>query len=140
MSLITRNINRKGILRRFLDWSGNYQRSSRRVNLWTPWPEMREFTRREGPDWPIEKGDILLFILCVSTLPSTLALAFLLFVGRLESCEHVIVLGIEGLQLEVLRAGGGFGSIIGRNSFQRQTPQAHEFMSTVMKIYSRELA
>ncbi len=38
-----------------------------------------------------------------------------------------------------IRDGGGFGSIIGRNSFQRQKPQALEFLSTVMKIYSGDL-
>jgi len=38
-----------------------------------------------------------------------------------------------------IRDGGGFGSIIGRNSFQRPKPRALEFLSTVMKIYSGEL-
>jgi len=38
-----------------------------------------------------------------------------------------------------IRDGGGFGSIIGRNSFQRPRPRALEFLSTVMKIYSGEL-
>ncbi len=39
-------------------------------------------------------------------------------------------------EAKAIRDGGGFGSIIGRNSFQRQKPQALEFLSTVMKIYS----
>jgi fructose-bisphosphate aldolase, class I len=39
-----------------------------------------------------------------------------------------------------IRDGGGFGSIIGRNSFQRPRPQALEFLSTVMKIYAGELS
>jgi len=39
-------------------------------------------------------------------------------------------------EARAIRDGGGFGSIIGRNSFQRQKPQALEFLSTVMKIYS----
>lgn len=43
-------------------------------------------------------------------------------------------------EARAIRDGGGFGSIIGRNSFQRQQPQALEFLSTVMKIYSGELA
>ncbi|MDR4499912.1 MAG: class I fructose-bisphosphate aldolase [Nitrospirales bacterium] len=42
-------------------------------------------------------------------------------------------------ECRAIRDGGGFGSIIGRNSFQRQKPEALEFMSTVMKIYSGEL-
>lgn len=42
-------------------------------------------------------------------------------------------------EARAIRDGGGFGSIIGRNSFQRQNSQALEFLSTVMKIYSGEL-
>ena len=38
-----------------------------------------------------------------------------------------------------IRDGGGFGSIIGRNSFQRPRDKALAFLSTVMKIYSGEL-
>ncbi len=43
-------------------------------------------------------------------------------------------------EARAIRDGGGFGSIIGRNSFQRQKPEALKFLSTVMKIYSGELA
>jgi class I fructose-bisphosphate aldolase len=42
-------------------------------------------------------------------------------------------------ECRAIRDGGGFGSIIGRNSFQRQKPRALEFLSTVMKIYSGEV-
>src|SRR5215468_2583358 len=38
-----------------------------------------------------------------------------------------------------LRDGGGFGSIIGRNSFQRKREHALQFLGTVMQIYSGEL-
>ena len=38
-----------------------------------------------------------------------------------------------------IRDGGGFGSIIGRNSFQRPRDKALAFLSTVMKIYSGEV-
>jgi class I fructose-bisphosphate aldolase len=38
-----------------------------------------------------------------------------------------------------LRDGGAFGSIIGRNSFQRKREHALAFLGTVMKIYSGEL-
>ena len=38
-----------------------------------------------------------------------------------------------------IRDGGGFGSIIGRNSFQRPRDKALAFLSTVMKIYSGEM-
>ena len=41
-------------------------------------------------------------------------------------------------ECRAIRDGGGFGSIIGRNSFQRQKSRALEFLSTVMKIYSGE--
>ena len=37
-----------------------------------------------------------------------------------------------------IRDGGGFGSIIGRNSFQRPRDHALRFLDTVMKIYSGE--
>lgn len=42
-------------------------------------------------------------------------------------------------EARAIRDGGGFGSIIGRNSFQRSKPQALEFLGTVMKIYAGEL-
>ncbi|MEA2624649.1 MAG: fructose-bisphosphate aldolase, class [Candidatus Binatota bacterium] len=38
-----------------------------------------------------------------------------------------------------IRDGGGFGSIIGRNSFQRKKPEALKFLETVMKIYAGEM-
>ncbi|MDX1412347.1 MAG: fructose-bisphosphate aldolase, partial [Nitrospirales bacterium] len=42
-------------------------------------------------------------------------------------------------EARAIRDGGGFGSIIGRNSFQRTKPQALEFLGTIMKIYAGEL-
>ena len=42
-------------------------------------------------------------------------------------------------EVKAIRDGGGFGSIIGRNSFQRTKPEALEFLSAVMKIYSGEM-
>jgi class I fructose-bisphosphate aldolase len=38
--------------------------------------------------------------------------------------------------VRAIRDGGGFGSIIGRNSFQRTRADALKFLGTVMKIYS----
>ena len=38
-----------------------------------------------------------------------------------------------------IRDGGGFGSIIGRNSFQRPRERALGFLDTVMRIYAGEL-
>ncbi|HYB72985.1 MAG TPA: class I fructose-bisphosphate aldolase, partial [Candidatus Sulfotelmatobacter sp.] len=38
-------------------------------------------------------------------------------------------------EARAIRDGGGFGSIIGRNSFQRQRSEALEFLGTIMKIY-----
>ena len=35
-----------------------------------------------------------------------------------------------------IHAGGGFGSIIGRNSFQRPKAEAVTFLHTVMDIYA----
>lgn len=41
-------------------------------------------------------------------------------------------------EIRAIHKGGGFGSIIGRNSFQRKKPQALELMDQIMKIYSDE--
>ncbi len=41
-------------------------------------------------------------------------------------------------EIRAIRDGGGFGSIIGRNSFQRPKEHALRFLETVMKIYSGE--
>lgn len=38
-------------------------------------------------------------------------------------------------EVRAIRDGGGFGSIIGRNSFQRKKPEALKFLDTVMKMY-----
>lgn len=42
-------------------------------------------------------------------------------------------------EVRAIRDGGGFGSIIGRNSFQRKKAEALEFLGTVMKIYAGEI-
>ena len=39
-------------------------------------------------------------------------------------------------QVRAIRDGGGFGSIIGRNSFQRKKPEALKFLRTVIDIYA----
>ena len=39
-------------------------------------------------------------------------------------------------KVRAIRDGGGFGSIIGRNSFQRKKPEALKFLDTVMNIYA----
>jgi class I fructose-bisphosphate aldolase len=39
-------------------------------------------------------------------------------------------------EVRAIRDGGGFGSIIGRNSFQRKKPDALKFLATVMGIYA----
>ncbi len=39
-------------------------------------------------------------------------------------------------QVRAIRDGGGFGSIIGRNSFQRQRPEALRFLKTIIDLYS----
>ena len=38
-----------------------------------------------------------------------------------------------------IRDGGGFGSIMGRNSFQRKKPDAVKFLDTCMKIFTGEI-
>src|SRR5215467_1906525 len=42
-------------------------------------------------------------------------------------------------EYRAIRDGGGFGSIIGRNSFQRQREHALAFLGNVMKIYAGEM-
>ena len=39
-------------------------------------------------------------------------------------------------EVRAIRDGGGFGSIIGRNSFQRKKPDALKFLRTIMDIYA----
>jgi len=41
-------------------------------------------------------------------------------------------------EIRAIRDGGGFGSIIGRNSFQRRKADALRLLDTVMKIYAGE--
>ena len=41
-------------------------------------------------------------------------------------------------EVRAIRDGGGFGSIIGRNSFQRSKVEALRFLRTIMKIYAGE--
>lgn len=42
-------------------------------------------------------------------------------------------------EVRAIRDGGGFGSIIGRNTFQRAKPEALNFLATVMGIYSGDV-
>lgn len=42
-------------------------------------------------------------------------------------------------EVRAIRDGGGFGSIIGRNSFQRPKPEALELLGTVMRIYAGQI-
>ncbi len=42
-------------------------------------------------------------------------------------------------EARAIRDGGGFGSIIGRNSFQRQKNEGLAFLRTVMQIYAGEI-
>ena len=42
-------------------------------------------------------------------------------------------------EARAIRDGGGFGSIIGRNSFQRPKVEAVKFLQTIMEIYAGEI-
>lgn len=42
-------------------------------------------------------------------------------------------------EIRGIRDGGGFGSIIGRNSFQRPKPEALKFLATVMDLYAGKI-
>ena len=48
--------------------------------------------------------------------------------------------GTDGLLNEIreIRDGGGSGSIIGRNSFQRPRDEAIELLDTIINIYKRK--
>jgi fructose-bisphosphate aldolase, class I len=50
--------------------------------------------------------------------------------GPKESDEQLLT------DVREIHAGGGFGSIIGRNSFQRPKPQALELLGKIMNIYA----
>jgi class I fructose-bisphosphate aldolase len=52
--------------------------------------------------------------------------------GAMESEESLLN------EVRAIRDGGGFGSIIGRNSFQRKKPDALRLLDTIMKIYAAE--
>ncbi len=54
-----------------------------------------------------------------------------IFSGGSKASEEKFFEDIRGI-----REGGGFGSIIGRNSFQRPMKEAVEFLKAVMKIYA----
>jgi class I fructose-bisphosphate aldolase len=42
-------------------------------------------------------------------------------------------------EVGAIRAGGGFGSIIGRNSFQRPKAEPVKFLQTIMGIHAGEI-
>jgi class I fructose-bisphosphate aldolase len=50
--------------------------------------------------------------------------------GPADTDEHMLE------EVRAIQEGGGFGSIIGRNSFQRKKPEALKFLSDVIDIYS----
>lgn len=56
----------------------------------------------------------------------------LIFSGGATSWDDAALLE----EIRGIRAGGGFGSIIGRNSFQRQREQALRMLNAVMDIYA----
>ena len=43
-------------------------------------------------------------------------------------------------EVRAVRDGGGFGSIIGRNSFQRERSEALKLLSTIMKVYAGKIS
>jgi len=43
-------------------------------------------------------------------------------------------------EIRAIRDGGGFGSIIGRNSFQRKKPNALRLLDAIMKIYAERVS
>ncbi len=43
-------------------------------------------------------------------------------------------------EIRAIAQGGGFGSIIGRNSFQRSKPDALELLNSIMEIYGGQMS
>jgi class I fructose-bisphosphate aldolase len=41
--------------------------------------------------------------------------------------------------MRAIRDGGGFGSIIGRNTFQRKKPDALRMLGDIIKIYAGQM-
>ena len=41
-------------------------------------------------------------------------------------------------EIEAIKKGGGFGSIIGRNSFQRPKDKALKLLNDIIDIYKRK--
>jgi class I fructose-bisphosphate aldolase len=58
-----------------------------------------------------------------------------IFSGGPSETEDKILSEVRGI-----RDGGGFGSIIGRNSFQRKKADALRLLDTIMKIYAGQIA
>jgi class I fructose-bisphosphate aldolase len=58
-----------------------------------------------------------------------------IFSGGPSETDDKILSEVRGI-----RDGGGFGSIIGRNSFQRKKADALKLLDTVMKIYAGQIA
>jgi class I fructose-bisphosphate aldolase len=54
-----------------------------------------------------------------------------IFSGGAKGADETVFEEVRGI-----RDGGGFGSIIGRNSFQRKKPDALKFLASVMEIYA----
>jgi class I fructose-bisphosphate aldolase len=54
-----------------------------------------------------------------------------IFSGGAKGADETVFDEVRGI-----RDGGGFGSIIGRNSFQRKKPEALKFLASVMEIYA----
>ncbi len=57
-----------------------------------------------------------------------------IFSGGAKGSDEKVFDEVRGI-----RDGGGFGSIIGRNSFQRPREEALKFLDTVMKIYGGKI-
>lgn len=58
-----------------------------------------------------------------------------IFSGGPAETDEVVLNEIRGI-----RDGGGCGSIIGRNAFQRKKPEALRLLDTIIKIYAGEVA
>jgi len=65
-------------------------------------------------------------------------LARILNHGRLAGTGRMVILPVE--QGFGMHSGGGIGSIIGHNAFQRKKTHALELLSAIMNVYAGEEA
>jgi DhnA family fructose-bisphosphate aldolase class Ia len=55
--------------------------------------------------------------------------------GKLGGTGRLVILPVDR-EVTAIRQHGGFGSFMGRNSFQRKKPEAWQFLGKTISIYA----